>query len=255
MINNVNDIRAFTVVLNENLEEYLSSTKRINKSVEKSKELFPNFQIYTLKDEIVQEALKKYKEYLKQANNYLPFISDVVRIYILANTDKNLYLDTDVYIYDLESFIKNLKKELKEKDRTLFIDYSFSIIYKGEEKKVLNCLLLYYSTATEVLVDYLIIEKFLCDDCACSLHSKGYFHYTCYLFQGIIIITKKNIIANNNLETFCKVPIFVLPLEFDKNSDKEQGINFGYIPWYYIYDFPEEFINEMKKKPIGVVNL
>lgn len=247
MINSVNDIRAFTVVLNKNPEDCLISTKKIRKCVEKDKELFPNFQIYTLKDEIVQEALKKYERYISLISPiFLSFISDVVRIYILANTDKNLYLDVDVYIYDLEAFIKNFNEELEKKDRTLFANGAFYLIYKGEsDKETLNLVLDYYNTATEVLHDNLVIKKKALYDSDCNLYFKGFFHYSSFLLKNkqIIACVSNNIKIQSEINKMPINLVFLCPtIDSKKNNTKD------YIPWSYIYDSPEEYMEEVFKE-------
>lgn len=89
------------------------------------------FKIFTPEDEIVDECLKKYSNYVRHIKNevgpgYEPFLADLIRIYILSKNKNYLYVDSDIYFQNL-----NILKYFKE-EPVAFFPYSFCGLWSGE---------------------------------------------------------------------------------------------------------------------------
>lgn len=135
------------------------------KCIERSKEIFgkENFKIYTPEDELVKEAIEKYKfifdKYLVNANYPVNLICDFIRLYILSKSEDTLYVDSDVYILDNEL--------PKEKFYTPIFNLGcFNIIYSGfinhseAFEKILDAMCKEAEKSERVLIDYEIIGKY-----------------------------------------------------------------------------------------------
>lgn len=98
------------------------------------------FKIFTPKDEIVDECLKKYSNYVKYTKSvitvgYEPFIADLIRIYILSKNKNYLYIDSDIYFKNL-NILKCLEKEPKA-----FYPYTFCGLWSGEQPEIFQTVL------------------------------------------------------------------------------------------------------------------
>ena len=98
------------------------------------------FKIFTPKDEIVDECLKKYSNYTKYIKGevpvgYEPFLADLIRIYILSKNKNYLYIDSDIYFKNLD-ILKYLKEEPKA-----FFPYSFCGLWSGEHPETFQVVL------------------------------------------------------------------------------------------------------------------
>lgn len=96
------ELDAFTVLMNP---EKKITDPIIKKCLERDREIFPSFKIYTPGDPIVREALEYFGEYLAFIDETFPdtdltrYRSDMVRLYILwKSTWRTLYIDWDIYI-------------------------------------------------------------------------------------------------------------------------------------------------------------
>lgn len=125
------------------------------KCVARSKEFFgpSNFTIYTKNDDIVKEALEKYKdiyEMCKQKEENLCFFCDFVRIYILSKQRDTIYIDFDMYIIDTE--LHELEKYFRDNyPDGCCKNSSFCIMYSGTSKKSEKLLL---NTLDELYSEY-----------------------------------------------------------------------------------------------------
>lgn len=107
------ELDVFTVIMNPEKEITDPIVKRC---LERDRELFSSFRIYTPEDGIVQEALGYFKEYIDYITALFPgenltrWISDMVRLYILyKSTWRTLYLDWDIYIRSTDELAKTCR--------------------------------------------------------------------------------------------------------------------------------------------------
>ena len=99
-------------------QKFLKSDNVSKVCLERLKDLIKDtdieFKIFTPKDEIVDECLKKYSNYTKYIKGevpvgYEPFLADLIRIYILSKNKNYLYIDSDIYFKNLD-ILKYLKE-------------------------------------------------------------------------------------------------------------------------------------------------
>lgn len=125
-------------------QKFLKSDNVSKVCLERLKDLIKDadieFKIFTPKDEIVYECLKKYSNYTKHLKSevpvgYEPFLADLIRIYILSKNKNYLYIDSDIYFKNLD-ILKYLKEEPKA-----FFPYSFCGLWSGEHPETFQVVL------------------------------------------------------------------------------------------------------------------
>lgn len=125
-------------------QKFLKSDNVSKVCLERLKDLIKDtdieFKIFTPKDEIVDECLKKYSNYTKYIKGevpvgYEPFLADLIRIYILSKNKNYLYIDSDIYFKNLD-ILKYLKEEPKA-----FFPYSFCGLWSGEHPETFQIVL------------------------------------------------------------------------------------------------------------------
>ena len=125
-------------------QKFLKSDNVSKVCLERLKDLIKDtdieFKIFTPKDEIVDECLKKYSNYVKHIKGevpvgYEPFLADLIRIYILSKNKNYLYIDSDIYFKNLD-ILKYLKEEPKA-----FFPYSFCGLWSGEHPETFQVVL------------------------------------------------------------------------------------------------------------------
>ena len=125
-------------------QKFLKSDNVSKVCLERLKDLIKDtdieFKIFTPKDEIVDECLKKYSNYTKYIKGevpvgYEPFLADLIRIYILSKNKNYLYIDSDIYFKNLD-ILKYLKEEPKA-----FFPYSFCGLWSGEHPETFQVVL------------------------------------------------------------------------------------------------------------------
>ena len=157
-------------------QKFLKSDNVSKVCLERLKDLIKDtdieFKIFTPKDEIVDECLKKYSNYAKHLKNevgigYEPFLADLIRIYMLSKNKTYLYVHSDIYFKNLD-ILKYLKEESKA-----FFPYSFCGLWSGEYPEIFQVVLdRFYKDVNDNGYQY-IIEKYekknecyVCDGCA-----------------------------------------------------------------------------------------
>lgn len=116
------------------------------------------FKIFTPKDKIVQDCLSEFSNYFKYVKEEFPtesapYEADLIRIYILSKNKNYLYLDSDMYLKNLD-IVKFLGKEAKS-----IMKFSFAGLWSGEHPEVYDVILDYYKEINDNGYQY-IIEKY-----------------------------------------------------------------------------------------------
>lgn len=158
-------------------QKFLKSDNVSKVCLERLKDLIKDtdieFKIFTPKDEIVDECLKKYSNYTKYIKGevpvgYEPYLADLIRIYILSKNKNYLYIDSDIYFKNLD-ILKYLKEEPKA-----FFPYSFCGLWSGEHPETFQVVLdRFYKEVNDNGYQYIIENHgkirgtdYLSDDCA-----------------------------------------------------------------------------------------
>lgn len=116
------------------------------------------FKIFTPKDKIVQDCLSEFSNYFKYVKEEFPtesapYEADLIRIYILSKNKNYLYLDSDMYLKNLD-IVKFLGKEAKNVTK-----FCFAGLWSGEHPEVFDAILDYYKEINDNGYQY-IIEKY-----------------------------------------------------------------------------------------------
>lgn len=116
------------------------------------------FKIFTPKDKIVQDCLIEFSNYFKYVRKEFPtesapYEADLIRIYILSKNKNYLYLDSDMYLKNLD-IVKFLGKEAKS-----IMKFCFAGLWSGEHPEVYDVILDYYKEINDNGYQY-IIEKY-----------------------------------------------------------------------------------------------
>ena len=146
------EITVFMVDLNP--KDGYFNTFICEKCIKQAKKVFSKskFKIYTPDDEIVKKCLEEYKEAfdfidLKKKKNMagLMWKADIIRIYILSKLKNHLYLDSDIFLDNVNIDInENSIKSQLEKSKGKFLNNNFSIIWNGEDLKTFEKFLHFY---------------------------------------------------------------------------------------------------------------
>lgn len=152
------ELDAFTVLMNP---EKKITDPVIKKCLERDKEIFPSFKIYTPGDPIVQEALEYFREYLAFIDEVFPdtdltrYRSDMVRLYILwKSTWRTLYIDWDIYVRNPEELYRYCRMR-----RSWSAGYNWYLLWSNGDEETYRNLTNYFRKRLPELTKKVLEQK------------------------------------------------------------------------------------------------